>query len=502
MKRTTWVALGVFAALLVAVAVLWRGAPERGITRLSFPGLHGAGIDHVVVTGKQPVELRRENESWKLVDGRAADPEAVKRLVDATAKLVSSDLVSEDAARHAEFEVDDEKGVQVTLSQGGQTAATLVVGKAAPGGATYVRVGQQVFRVAGFYRGLFAKEPTAWLDRKLFADAVTDVSRLEVRLNGVSPYVLVKNADAWSLEDPSVLPAGFRFDPKAATALVSAVVNARANDVLATTVDPKVSGLGESADVLRYSLGAVDGAEPATSHELRLGAKKDETVWYASTDRRSDVLLLASSTVTSLRKQPTDLRDLGIVALDANNVRALSIVEGARVLELVKKDDGWSIARSTEAVPKGFELDPQAVSRRVSTLGSARATRVAPDVSISTAGLGRPVAKVSATLVDGTVAQLAFGKDFEVDGRKEAYALGNIDREVYVVAPWTRSSLLGGLETLRKKANDDPMLNLDPKALSGLPPEVRANLEQQIAQKKRQQEMLKRLGSGGAPTQP
>ena len=395
--------------------------------------------------------------------------------------------------------MDAEKGAQVELTAGKRTLASLVVGKAATGGATYVRTGDRVFRVTGLYRGVFGKDASAWLERKLFVDAVTAVTRIEVRLHDAPVYALVKKEDVWALEDPSVLPAGFRFDAKAAASLVAAVVNARATDVLATPIDETTSGLGEAAEAWRYTLAAGEGGEPAVTHELRLGAEKEAGVRYARTDRRADVVTLASSTVTSLRKRPTDLRDLAVILLDATKVRALHIVDGARTLELVKKGDAWSLARTSETLPKGFELDPQAAARRVSTLASVHATRVDEGATLAASGLSRPSATVTATLEDGSQVRLAFGKDVEVEGRKEAYVLGNVDKSIYVVGSWTRTTLLGGIDTLRKKPDEDPLLNLDPKTLSGLPPEVRANLQQQIAQKRQQQEMLKRLGAGAAP---
>jgi hypothetical protein len=53
--------------------------------------------------------------------------------------------------------------------------------------------------------------------------------------------------------------------------------------------------------------------------------------------------------------------------------------------------------------------------------------------------------------------------------------------------------VLGGLDTFAKREQADPLANLDPKALSNLPPEVRDSLLRQMQQKRQQDEAMRKL---------
>ena len=214
MKKGTLIAAVVFGALLVGAVLTLNRKPERGITRLSLTALDRSKVDGLEISGPQAVKLRKEGAGWKLENGRAADAAAVDRAIEALAKIDTSEAVSSKPERHAEFDVTPEKGTRVRLFEGKEKVADLVLGKAAKAGA-YVRQDDDVFEVTPFSPALFTRPATAWQMLKLFTDAVDDVSRVEVALQGQTPYVLVKAGGAWKLEDASTLPAGFRFDEAA-----------------------------------------------------------------------------------------------------------------------------------------------------------------------------------------------------------------------------------------------------------------------------------------------
>jgi len=58
--------------------------------------------------------------------------------------------------------------------------------------------------------------------------------------------------DAWQLEDPAMVPEGFRFDTGAARTLVSSLVNARAKEIVLEAVGADKSGLDAGCDVLAF----------------------------------------------------------------------------------------------------------------------------------------------------------------------------------------------------------------------------------------------------------
>src|SRR5690606_11096803 len=97
---------------------------------------------------------------------------------------------------------------------------------------------------------------------------------------GEMPYALVKDGEAWRLEDASVVPAGFRFDADAARAFVSSVVNTRVADYEATDPGVETTKLGDDADALTFTVTpAAEEGEPApaaATRTLRLGAPNAE----------------------------------------------------------------------------------------------------------------------------------------------------------------------------------------------------------------------------------
>ena len=103
------------------------------------------------------------------------------------------------------------------------------------------------------------------------------------------------------------------------------------------------------------------------------------------------------------------------------------------------------------------------------------------------------MAQVTMTLEDKSRVTLAFGKTVKEDEREMVYARGNADDAVYLVTKWTRENLCGGLKTFKRTADPSGLSGIDPKALQSLPPDVRAGLQKQMEEKRRQQEMIERL---------
>jgi hypothetical protein len=492
MKKSTLIALVVFLALGIGVVVTMTRKPEAGISRVSFAGINKDDIDRVEVTGKNPITLVKQEGAWKVENGKAADSAAIDRMLESIPKLKSSELVTKSADRYAELEVDDEKGARVKAFKGRELLAELVVGKFASGGA-YVRIGDAVYTAGGINAGTFSREKSTWLERKLLDDKLADVKKVEVALLGQKPYALVAEGDVWKVEDAKLLPKDFRFDSNAARALVTSLVTLRAKDIL--DVDPGIekSGLSDKADLLAYSIEQGTGEIKTTvRRELRLGLSLEDKSVYAQVSGKADIVTLPEYTVKNLKKAVTDFRDLKMMDFDKDKVTKLVINDGKLKLTLLKQGAEWKIESSSEEIPKDFELDAMGVTRRLTTLQNARAAKVV-DVPEASAGLNAPVAEVVATLEDKKTVKVAFGKSLKDEERDMIFARGNADKAIYLVTKWTRENLCGGLKTFKKTNDPSGLSSIDPKALQNLPPDVRAGLQKQIEDKRRQQEMIERL---------
>ena len=510
MQRSTLIAVVVFGVLLVAAGWVLTRKPERGIQRVNFSGLQASLIDRVVVSGGHAMEAKKDGNLWRLANGREADGDLLQNLLASTLRISSSDVLAQDANHSLDYDVDSAKGEHVQLFSLGTQMADFVVGKSMTGGATAVRSGDLVFRVANLSPVAFAHSPAEWLQRRMFAEKMDEVKRLNVRLAGAEPYNLFKAEKGWELAQDAnaqaaAVEAGseFRFDAGAGQALVAAVVGARAQDILDADPGIGVTQLGPEADSLTFYLRdnaiAEQGGDKGVSRTLRLGATREDKSVYAQVEGRKEVVVLPAYAATALRKQRTDLRDLTIMlGFDVNQVEAITLDSGKRAVTLSKdsKDNTWHLPRG-EKTPAGFVLDPGKVMRRIQTVAHARALGLAKGQVAKAAGLSPPQGSISINLGGGNTFTVGFGaKATEQDNA--VYVLGT-DRKVYYIATYLRDTLLGGLDTFNKDAQQaDPLSQLDPKTLAGLPPDVRASLEQQIAAKKREQEMLRTINQGQA----
>lgn len=490
MNRKTILAVGVFVAL--GALGIWSSTRDRsrGVARVDLSQVDTSRATKVVLSGAHTAELVKDGDTWKL-DGKLADVSAIEQLLEAVPKMRSSSLVTRSRERYADYEVDDEKGTSVELYQGANKLAAFVVGKAATGGA-HVRVGSDVFSVAGVFPRTFQKSGNAWLEKKVFTADLASVTKVDVKLSGMEPYQLVKNGDTWSLEG-ATLPEGFRFDNQAASRLVSSLVNLRAKDILDADPGAEKTSLGDGSDVL-----VLYGAEGKQLGKVELGAEDEETkTTYVLAEGRPDVMTVYGASVTALRKAPLDFRDLKLMDLDTAKVTKLLVKSPEGRVELEKKDGNWTVVSAKPAAPADFTLDPAAVTRRLSALANARGTGVVEESPAAT-GLASPKATVTATLEDGSAVSLRLGNTTKRDDREGVFAAGNADDATYIVAPYTQNNLTGLISTFAKPATPSAggapdLSGLDPSALQNLPPEVRRQLEEQMRKQAMQKQLMEQL---------
>jgi len=384
----------------------------------------------------------------------------------------------------------------VEAAAGSKRAARVVVGEAASGGS-YVRPvgGDTVFQTSRSLRHLFPSDTTKWLKLKLFDAELDEVQRVEVMLAGQSAWAIVPGDDEqgqeWKLEDASPLPEGFRFDGRGARSLATTLAGLRAKEIVGDP--PDEDALGFSGKYDRLSLSTASG-----SVSVHLGATAEEDDVYARVAGRDAVFLIRSYQAKNLRKQLTDLRDLRLMAFDAESANGLAINHGRKEYRFIKSEAGWQIDPEGNQPDDDFEFDPNTVDRTVQSIASLRATTLEEGVSPAAAGLNRPTAKVEVVLVDGEPISLTFGKSTtDEDERTQYYAAGNADDRVYTVGEYHFTRLTRGWDTFKyvapPPAAGNPFANMDPETLKNLPPEVRENIMRQMAEEQRKQELLRQI---------
>jgi hypothetical protein len=458
MKKTTLGAVVAFGALLAIVMMTREKQVNEGVPKLTLAPLQGEVIG-IELTGPTPASLKFENSTWT-AGGHPADEAQVKQLTDALKDFHVTDFVTDNTAKHAEYEVDDAKGVKMTLTTTTGPGWSLVFGKAAKLGGTYVRDAKSnaVFTTKSPVAYQAKKGNSGWRKKNIATAAANDIAKVTVAQQE-SKLTIVREAEAWKL-DPEP-PKGFRFDTNAAGRLVGAIVSMNATDFADAPVTP----------VATIDVETKDGKKLA----MKLGAKTDKGMVPFSIDGDPQTYLIAQWSADQLLKKVEDMRDTTLLAFDAAKVNKVAISAGGKSTVLAKDGASWKIVEPKKP-PAGFELDPGAVQSQLMRLHGIRGAKAVTDVPEAKAGLGKPVASVELGLEGGGKQQLKFGSETPT---KELYVKGSADNLLYAIGANEKASLEQGLELFKKRPPPD-MNQI--RGLEQLPPDVRRQLEAQMRQ--------------------
>jgi len=491
MRKSTGLALFVFIGLGLLAWQQLGEKQERGISQVSFIDLNISEIDGLTVSGKHPVELRREGAKWVVGSGRRADANAVQRALEALIKIDSTNLVTQKETRFAELKVDSASGTRVVVLKGETVLTDFVIGSAGAGGSN-ILVGGKVYSMKRVFPGSFSRPTASWVDRTLMVATAKDVARVEVLLDGETPFTFIPagdDASKWSLEDASVLPSGFRFDYAAAQSVVNTAIGLRAREFVESKGDGSEKGLGQSSDrvVIHFK---ESGKESQT---LVLGKEASENVVYGKILPKGDVFTFSSHSAQLLKRKPLSFRDLRLVNFRVADVVEFKIQDGTQEAVLKRVGGGWTVASVKPELGAGFQIDSKAVEGRLQALTGYRAAGLAGEIKARKTKFKKTEKLILLTLQDGSSVSLEFGAQIKVDEEVMLYARGNMDETTYYVREASLTSVLSDIGSMAQRAGPTGpgMGNIDPAALSQLPPEIREQLMRQLREEQRKQEMLK-----------
>ena len=188
MNRKTLISLATFAVLgLIALVVLRQ--PEKGERAKDrprpFPTVAAADIETIEVTkaGATTV-IKNEGGKYKVTApvAYAADEPIAKAAFEALGKFEVASLVTDQKAKHEEFQVDDKGGVHlVAKGKGGATLLDMMIGKAAGSGTMVRPAGKdEVWQANNLSRYTFDKNAADWRDKSITTYTATDAENIEV----------------------------------------------------------------------------------------------------------------------------------------------------------------------------------------------------------------------------------------------------------------------------------------------------------------------------------
>lgn len=490
-----WISVGVFLTLLVLVLVTREDRVAVGIRTLELPTLDKSLVETIEVKGKHKARLAKGEKGWTVADPDkpdtrfGADGAAVSSLLDSLESLEAGGFVTAREAKHAELEVDDEKGLFVTFHQKGKAPLALVFGRHAQGGGNYLRLAKEseVFVGKGTVASKLQKDVDGWRKKKLLDLELTSLASVTVEPAGKAAYTVEAREEGektvWGFASGAPLPEGFRADEDLVRRLATSALGLRASAFVDEQKATLATGLGDAPALGRVVLKSKSGEIVA----VRFGKEDDSKRVHAQIEGEEQIYLLPSHQPKNVLKDLEELRDLTLARFTASEVERISLRGAEGSVELVKQEGAWTLTEPT-TTPEGFELDPARVDGLLSSL-----TRLKGSERFATppAGHGteRPSASVTLTLADGTTKTIAFGGPVPGDeGGQRVYVAGAEEPVVYAIAEFQKTRFDKPLDLVKKL----PPPPSPPPGMGGmgggipglenLPPDVRQKLEESLRQ--------------------
>ena len=449
MNRKTLTAVAAFAILgLVALFALRQ--PEKGEAtgdrQRPLAKIDPAALDTITVTrGGVATTLKRDGGKLKVTAPvpYAADETAVKAAFEALEKLEFGNLVTENKAKQAEFEVDGAKSIHVVALNGksGQTLADLSVGKAM-GPGTMVRLAgkDEVWQATGPLHSTFDKGPADWRDRSVTTFPSTDAETITVKAKD-GGVTLKKNGKTASGEDKwdvvTSVPKIDKLDNAAANSLVTALSALKANDF----ADGAAAGItGLDAPALTVTVG-LKGGKNVT---LLVGNKKGTDELYIKTPEAPQVYVVKTFAVEHVAKRPVEFKDKTLSDVAEADLAEVAVTHGAESYTLVHEAAAWKATK-----PPKLTLDPA----RTPSIGGAfkdwKAASFAEDTAPATTGLAKPKAVIVMKTKKGDTTTFKLGE--ETKDKQNVYLTSSKSPDIYLVPKWSVDRLLVKVDDLKKK---------------------------------------------------
>lgn len=450
MNRKSLTALAVLGVLAVITAVVLQkpqkgervGERPRPIAKLA-PG----SFDSIAVTkAGVTTTIARAGDKYTITAPvkYPADENVAKQAFEALEKLEFGDTVSEQKAKHAEFEVDDAHALRVAVRKGEQVLTELLVGKSV-GGNTLVRIPgkDEVWQGLGSFRYNFDRDTANWRDKTISKFTQADASRIEVKGKDGSRVVVKKEGeDRWSVVESTVKID--KLDSTVPTGIASLLSSWVTND-FADDVKPEASGLAAPNTTIVVTL---TGGKTVTA---LVGNKKGADDVYVKTAEAPQVFLVKRYNVDRADKRPIDFRDKTICDLSDTELGEITVSHEKESYTLVKTADKGAVKGEWKAKkPANVTVDPAKVTPLVTSFKDWKAIGFAEDQSPKAGGLLKPRAVITAQSKDGKKSCVLKVGD-ETKDKVNYTAQAGKAPEVYLVAKWFTDRLLTKVDDLKKK---------------------------------------------------
>ncbi|HXJ22601.1 MAG TPA: DUF4340 domain-containing protein [Polyangia bacterium] len=445
MNRKTLLALGAFLVLAIIAIVAIR-QPEKGERSTDrtrpIPPLDLAQMTDIEVTkGGLTTAIKKTGDAYRVTSPVAypADPAGAKAAFEGLAKMDVSDLVTDQVAKQAEFQVDDKQGIHVVVRHDAQPLADFLVGKSVGGGVMLRLSGKnEIWQANGISRYLFDKTTSDWRDKSISTFTAADAEKLEVATKGGAKIALKKTGtkegteDKWQVVDSTVKID--KLDNATANNMVVTLSSWKAND-FADGVKPADAGLDPAA--LTITVGLKEGK----SVTVLLGGPKGDDQLYAKKADAPQVFLVKKFNLERVNKAPIEFRDKTLCDIASPDLTEISVTAGDKSYTVVKSGSDWKATK-----PK-IEVDASKVTPVTNAFKDWKATSFAENQSPKETGLAKPRAVITAKAKASSCA-VRIGD--ETKDKIGVYVAKDKANEIMVAPKWSVDRILLKPDDLKK----------------------------------------------------
>lgn len=408
MQRKTIIALVASILLGIAAFMTWR-APEKGTRTGPRPrpvaAFKAADVKQLELQASDTrgqVVLKLEGTTWKVTAPSAwnADQTTVKGAVDQLERLTFGDVVTENATRFADFEVDEQKGAHVVAKDGaGKVLLDGWLGKAVAGYTMFRPAGKnEVWQAGNVFKYALSRDLMSWRDHTLLDFKVEDVSKLEVEGDGQK--IALERMPPPDKEKPwaakwKVLESTVRADP---------LDDSTANDLVQTLSTLRAASFDDNAkpeavglQPPRVKVTVTAKGMPTT---VLMGTSKGDDTWI-QLGNGPQIYLIQKYHAERLGQTPVNFRDKTLVKAPEADLVSVDVAYQGESYSLKHEGASWKLSKG--------EADEAKIKTLVTAFeelkGAAFATGVTPDQ----AGLKKPTGTVTLRLRDKSVITIQVG---------------------------------------------------------------------------------------------
>ena len=449
MNRKTLIAVAAFAALGIIAVVALR-QPEKGEAagerQRPLAKLDPAALDTIVVTRNGATTTISKQGGKYLVTAPGvfpADEATAKTAFDDVGKLELGDLVTENKAKQAEFDIDDAKGVHLVAKadKGTRVLADVIVGKTTTTGTMVRLAGQdQVWQAAAGLRMALDKDPGDWRDKTITTFSPDDAQMLTVKTKEGGVAIAKKTGnkigsdDKWDLV--TSVPKVDKVDNSVPVGIVQGLASWKTN----AFSDAKPAETGLDAPRLTITV-ALKGGKNVT---VLLGNKKGADDLYVKTADAPQVFLVKKYNADRIDKRPLDFKDRTICDVSEAEITEIAVSHGADSFTLVHEPLAWKATK-----PAKLAIDPGKTPSIGGAFKAWKAAGYAEDTAPAVTGLAKPRAVINVKTKTGQT--YAFKVGNETTDKQNVYLTSSKSPDVYLAPKWSVDRLIIKLDDLKKK---------------------------------------------------